>query len=117
MFETQDKIETISINGVDYVQAKDAGYKPSEGEILRILVSDDRGLCIVGHCDINCDGDWITINDGRCIIRWGTDKHLAQLAARGPMENTVLGFEHIHEFAKIHVGLSIPCIEEKWWIK
>jgi hypothetical protein len=77
-------VETISINGVEYVK-KDAIQANSEpiGEV-RIIVAD-RGWVFVGNCQDNEDGS-VTITNARNIRDWGTTKGLGELRF-GPIPN------------------------------
>jgi hypothetical protein len=74
----------IVVNGIRYL-AVDSG-----GERMRIICVDNRGLLFVGRCDLSGDGEWIVIHGARCIIRWGTTEHVAELCA-GPTGKTRLG--------------------------
>ena len=53
---------------------------PKPGEVMRIAIVDNRGLTFVGYMDIHKNDYWVTIRDARCVIYWGTTKHLAELA-------------------------------------
>ena len=75
---------TIAINGETYRRV----YAGESG--LKIIVVDNRGLTFVGYCDLDGDEDFIQVLDARCVIRWGTTEHLAQLVD-GPTSDTVLG--------------------------
>ena len=48
----------------------------------------DRGFVYVGH--VTMDGDLVTIDNARCIRRWGTTAGLGQLAESGPTAQTKL---------------------------
>jgi hypothetical protein len=78
-------VETISINGVEYVK-KDALVNNSApiGEV-RIIVAD-RGWVFVGNCQDNEDGS-VTITNARNIRNWGTTKGLGELS-NGPLPDT-----------------------------
>lgn len=59
---------------------------------LSIIIVDNRGLTFVGRVDWETTiHGLVCIRDARCVIRWGTSQHLAELAESGPTENTVLG--------------------------
>jgi hypothetical protein len=60
------------------------------GERMRLVCVDNRGLLFVGKCDLSGENEWIAIRGARCVIRWGTTGHVAELCA-GPLENTHLG--------------------------
>ena len=70
----------ITINDIIYVP------KTLQGD-MRIVVLD-RGFVYVGQ--VQEEDDRITIHNARCIIRWGTTKHLGELAS-GPLDGTELG--------------------------
>ena len=76
----------ITVDGVDYVRAD----RDVECERLRIAIVDNRGLTFVGLMPLADSGEWVLIRRARCIIRWGTTKHLAEIAS-GPTSNTRLG--------------------------
>lgn len=77
----------IEIDGIRYRRVE------SEDEQLRIVICDNRGLkTFVGYCDVSGDSDRITIRRARCLICWGTNQYIAELA-NGPLPNTRLGAE------------------------
>jgi hypothetical protein len=78
-------IETIKINGVDYVRADSATGVVRDIGPKRIIVAD-RGWVFVGDCEDNEDGS-VTIRNARNIRQWGTTTGLGQLA-NGPTANT-----------------------------
>ena len=103
----------IVIDGVKYVpEQKD------QGEELRIVVVDNRGLTFVGYVNINQSPETIaTIRQARCVIRWGTSKHLAELVD-GPLSNTVLGACEDVDFPLRNLVVSYLCNGSKGaWYK
>jgi len=70
----------VKIDGERYVKVTESGP-------VKIVVLD-QGYVYVGRCETRTDE--LIIHYARCIIRWGTDKHLGQLID-GPLENTRLG--------------------------
>lgn len=77
--------DRIQVNGIPYVrEVVQADCR------MRIVIADNRGLTFVGRCSLSGDNEWVMIKDARCIIVWGTDKHLAQLVD-GPRPNTQFG--------------------------
>lgn len=58
----------------------------THGKAIAVL---ERGFVFIG--DVETDDRWIRIKGGQSIIRWGTKKHLAQLANDGPQPDTRLG--------------------------
>ena len=94
--------DSIIVDGVEYrpIQ-KDGG--------LSIVIVDNRGLTFVGY--VTPSGDGFTIRDARCVIRWGTSEHLAELAANGPFPNTTLG--HKRDVWVQQIVLRYSC-SESW---
>ena len=78
--------ETINIDGVTYVK------QPSDGAARHIVMVDNRGLTFVGFVDFSNAEYPKTIHGARCVIQWGTNEHLAELATKGPLKNTKLGY-------------------------
>jgi hypothetical protein len=74
----------IELNGKRYREVDFSGEK------RMILVVDNRGLTFVGHVDLTKTDEFLPIRDARCMIRWGTSGHLAEIAD-GPKRNTKLG--------------------------
>jgi hypothetical protein len=100
-------MDTIELNGVKYRRAE-----PS-GERMRIVIADNRGLTFVGRCNIDGDSEQIVIHDARCIIHWGTEKHLAQLV-NGPTEETGLGACADVTVFRRNLVAAYDVDEEKW---
>lgn len=76
-------VETISINGVEYIR-KDSAVSPNIGD-KRIIVAD-RGWVFAGDCEDNADGT-VTIKNAWSIRRWGTTRGLGELV-NGPLAET-----------------------------
>ncbi len=74
----------IVVDGVEYEQVGNIG------ERMMIICVDNRGLTFVGKCNLDGDGELMKIRDARCIVYWGTSKHIAEIAS-GPTSNTRLG--------------------------
>jgi hypothetical protein len=106
-----------TIDGVQYV-LKDSisKFEPIDEstEPLRIIMNMDRGLCIVGNVNLDTDGPLLKIKNARCIIKWGTSKHLAELADQGPLENTVFGHEYPHTIPHSSIALILDCNMGNW---
>lgn len=100
----------ISIDGVE--------YEPGDrtGEALRIIIADNRGLTLVGKClnPLTVTGDWLTIRDSRCVIRWGTREHLAELALGGPTDNTRLGAQRDCVVRTNNIVAVYDCDDKEW---
>ena len=111
------KPETMMIDNVKYVREDSIKVRTQvdeKTEPLRIIMNNDRGLCLVGNVDLSGDDFFVTIKNARCIIRWGTTGHLAELAAAGPLENTNLGFEYDHKIPRSTIALVLECDTEAW---
>ena len=109
--------KTIQINDVEYVR-KDSITKTDPvdetTEPLRIIMNDDRGLCLVGNVNLSGDRRIVKIKNARCIIRWGTNGHLAELADKGPLQNTRFGHKYTHSIPFDRIGLILDCNMESW---
>lgn len=77
-------MKRITVGGVQYEPVI------RDGEKLMIVSVDNRGLTFIGRVKIDPNADFITIRDARCIIVWGTSKHIAELID-GPTDKTKLG--------------------------
>lgn len=108
--------ETMKIDDVEYVRKDSVINEPVDEttEPLRIIMNDDRGLCLVGNVDLSGDNWLVKIKNARCIIRWGTSEHLAELADKGPMENTRLGYKYTHTMPRDRISLIIDCKKGAW---
>jgi len=75
----------VIIDGRKYREAS------TVGEATRLVLVDNRGLLFVGKTSlIQDDLGFITIHDARCVVYWGTTKHIAELCD-GPTPKTKLG--------------------------
>jgi len=104
-------MKNVTIDGTDYQPVN------TEGETLRIVVADNRGLTFVGMCKDPAEIDpacWLTIRDARCVIRWGTTSHIAQLAAEGPSANTRLGVARTVRVRVLSCVFYYDCNVEAW---
>lgn len=78
---------------------------------LQIVVLD-RGWVYVGR--VTLDGDWVIIEDARCVRRWGTTRGLGEIATGGPTPETQLDpcpTVRAPRRALIHL---ISCEESAW---
>lgn len=98
-------MNTITINGVEYVPIQPAGD-------LKIVVLQ-RGWVLVGK--MTKEGNACYLNNASVIRIWGTTKGLGELAANGVTSKTVLdpcnGRVEFHELTMV---LSISCEPSKW---
>jgi hypothetical protein len=108
------KPKTLKIDDVEYVRIDDVQPLDESKEPLRIVMNNDRGLCIVGNVDLSGAGEFVTIRNGRCVIRWGTSGHLAELADKGISPNTKLGHMFDHMIPRRSIGLVLNCNKENW---
>jgi len=79
---------------------------------MKQIVIAQRGWVFVG--DVERSGDDVTINNAKCIRRWGTTKGLGEIAMNGPTKSTVLddiGTVRLHELA---VVASLDVEASKW---
>ena len=97
--------DIIEVNGEKYQKVSTAGEK------LRIVIVENRGLTFVGRVDISGDSDQLLIRDARCVIRWGTENHLAELAECGPREHTRLGARRDVTVFRRNIVAAYECSE------
>lgn len=77
----------------------------------RIVVLQ-RGWVVVGNCSF--DGPYLTITDASVIRRWGTSKGLGELAANGPLYETVLDYTGTVSVHELSVVMMIETEASKW---
>lgn len=76
------------------------------------IVVLDRGFVYVG--EVTTDGEWCVIEDARSVRRWGTQKGLGELAAKGPLVNTVLDPAGTVRAPMRAVIAMLACEGKKW---
>lgn len=79
------RIETITIDGTEYVRKDSIPAAATPVGSKRIVVAD-RGWVFVGNCEDHDDGS-VTITNCCNIRRWGTTAGLGQLV-NGPLPDT-----------------------------
>ncbi len=84
---TTSPIDTLQINGVDYVRADSVPAASPEIGPTQIVVAD-KGFVFVGSVEDHTDGS-VTIRNCRNIRYWGTTKGLGELAV-GPTSKTIV---------------------------
>ena len=84
---TTSPIDTLQINGVDYVRADSVPAASPEMGPTQIIVAD-KGFVFVGNVEDHADGS-VTIRNCRNIRYWGTTKGLGELAV-GPTSKTIV---------------------------
>ena len=76
------------------------------------IVILQRGWIVVG--EVYQSGNYIRIENGSVVRRWGTTKGIGELAESGPLENTKLdpvATVHVHELG---VVASVECNSRSW---
>lgn len=76
------------------------------------IVILDRGFVYVG--DVTTEPDWCLIENASCVRRWGTKKGLGELAANGPLSNTVLDPAGTVRAPMRAVIAMLACEADKW---
>jgi len=69
------------------------------------IVAADRGHVWVGR--VKTDKDWCHITNAATVRRWGTTKGLGQLAAEGPLKDTVLDDEYADVLVPMRAVIAI----------
>ena len=100
------ELNTLKINGVEYV-------KKGEGELTPIkIVILQRGWVVIGR--YSEDGEYGVLNDAYVIRRWGTSEGLGQLALDGKQSETKLEKTGVIRFHKLTTVAEINCDFSKW---
>jgi hypothetical protein len=84
--------------------------KKIEAEIRIVILQ--RGWVAVGR--YHRRGGYVRLTDAAVVRRWGTTKGLGELAARGPMPDTILDFCPPLEFHVLTEVFSMECCQERW---
>jgi hypothetical protein len=82
----ENEMKEVVVDGIVYVPKEEVNKK----KVMSIVTVDGSGLTYVGLYDKE---EPSILRNARCVIRWGTSGHLAQLAGTGPLESTKLGDE------------------------
>lgn len=109
--------ETMMIDDVKYVREDSLNTVTpvdESTEPLRIIMNDDRGLCLVGNVNLDTENWLVEIKNARCIIRWGTKAHLSELADKGILPNTSMGHTYTHKMPRSKIALVLECNMENW---
>lgn len=78
---------------------------------LQIIILD-RGYVYVGNVSI--DDNWVLITNARNVRRWGTTKGLGELAANGPLKDSIIDpVGTVRAPLRALIGL-IECEASKW---
>jgi hypothetical protein len=81
------------------------------GSDIRIVILQ-RGWVFVGR--YSKKGNICTLTDAKNVRRWGTKQGLGELAATGPLPNTVLDPAGTVEFHELTVIGTIACEVDSW---
>ncbi len=102
-------MSTISITGVDYIPASEAGPKPETSKSIVIL---QRGWVFIG--DLTKTGEEFALLNAQNIQRWGTTEGLGQLALSGPTSDTILKPAGTVRFHELTVVARLDVDDSKW---
>ncbi len=104
-------VETISINGVEYVKKDSVAEKDIISDIKIVVLQ--RGWVVVGRFerkDTQCK-----LYNASVIRTWGTTNGLGEIAEGGPTSTTKLDkCKGVVEFDYLTVVLTIDCEAKKW---
>ena len=79
-----------------------------------VIYMMERGFVIVGR-KIGDDGPFVILGDCACVRRWGTSKGIGQLAAEGPLRETILDPQPEGTCLRLsHCMEMIPCNPQRW---
>ena len=107
----ETNINTITINGKEYVEKSSIQNKQYEGPIKIVVLQ--RGWVMVGKLEKN--GTDCKLHNASVIRSWGTTKGLGEIAGGGPTSSTKLDkCNGLVEFDSLTVVASICANEEKW---
>ena len=110
----EQKVEEISINGVNYVP-KDSIVEKEINSDIKIVVLQ-RGWIVVGRFERN--GTQCKLHNASVIRSWGTTWGLGEIAEGGPTSTTKLDkCKGVVEFDYMTVVLTIDCESKKWQSK
>lgn len=105
------KVETITVNGVNYVEADQAQNYTSTGDIKICVLQ--RGWVMIGRLERN--GSECKLHDASVIRVWGTTKGLGEIALEGPKASTKLDkCNGVVEFDWLTVVCALTAKESVW---
>ena len=102
-------MKKITVDGVEYVKATEAGPTP---ELLIVVIEGRWNL--IGRCQ-TVDGHMV-ITDAHVIRYWGTTKGLGELATSGPTSKTILDPTPTVRVPLAKVLLTIDVTTSRWGI-
>ena len=99
-------LNTLKINGVEYVKKGDGELTPIKIVILQ------RGWVVIGR--YSEDGEYGVLNDAYVIRRWGTSEGLGELALQGKQSETKIEKTGVVKFHKLTSVATIDCDFKLW---
>lgn len=110
--DMEQKINTIKINGVEYVRKDSVAECEPRGELKIVILQ--RGWVMVGY--MARQGSECNLTKASVIRAWGTTKGLGEIAKGGPTSATKLDKCYgVVEFDYLTVVAMVSC-EEKAWV-
>ncbi|MFV0411466.1 MAG: hypothetical protein ACK5LJ_17740 [Paracoccus sp. (in: a-proteobacteria)] len=107
----ETKINEIEVNGKKYVLKDSVQKQEFNGDIK--IVTLQRGWVMIGRFERK-DSD-CKLHNASVIRRWGTTKGLGELAAKGPLNDTILdSCNGLVEFDYLTVVATISVNEAIW---
>ena len=107
----EQTVETMSINGVEYVKKGSMKKEEFKGNIKIVILQ--RGWIMIGRFERN--GSDCKLHNSYTIRRWGTKNGLGELAEKGKQNETLLDKNNgVVEFDYLTVVASLSCSEEAW---
>lgn len=107
----EQKVNEVSINGVDYIRKDSVKNEDVKGDIKIVILQ--RGWVVVGRFERV--GSDCKISNASIIRTWGTTKGLGEIALGGPTGSTKLDkCNGVVQFDYLTVVATIDCKEDKW---
>ena len=104
-------METIKINGEDYVKKTSIPYTKIEHEVKIVVLN--RGFMAVGR--VAEEGNKTVIRECSIIRTWGTTgKGIGEIAENGPTKDTILDKCTTITVETCNVVFTIDCNQNNW---
>lgn len=107
----ESEVNTISINGTEYVPKGVETKNASLSSQVRIVILQ-RGWIYVGRYSVT-NQDEHRLDNAQCIRTWGTTKGLGELI-NGPTSSTKLDEAGTVRFNPLTVIATLDCQESGW---
>lgn len=108
---SQEKIESIHINNVEYVRKDQVKNEEFKGDYKIVILQ--RGWVMIGKLEKS--GSDCKLHHANVIRNWGTTKGLGELATEGKKKDTKLDkCGGVVEFDSLTVVATIAVNEELW---